>query len=489
MKYIFIATLLITGMPSGYAQHAFKATQRQQGNQGVINWLLQPQREENAAMKTTTGISSERVVAQSRKDNNLGSLTDSVNLIYGINRGSAYDYNNMLYAYNYPYSVSPMFNYAGAFTKPRVLFDTFRRWTVDPNTLVYGYYETDYAGYDSHLNTTSYKELYRDSAFYPNMNFINRFNSANNIDSAYAFNWIAGVSDSAFKQFFTYNSFNKITKDSTYEYHGGVWRIVSRSLYTYNITNDLVQIDNYANTTDTSFLLPLIEQLQYINTYDASHRLLTVASSYYTGTSFGPYVRDTFGYSGSLTYHNSWREYQYDPINAYWAPMFNMTKNTNLAMLPDTVTINSFDSILNAWVPQTMDVIHYNLMNDPDTLKDYEYNFTAFPLTPDFQTIYYYQTYLNTTHIKPASPESGNNALIFPNPATDMLTITQLNAAMGAKISVIITNVSGQLITRETMTWQGSQQLSVANLLPGAYSISIYGGRGEILHTQTFIKQ
>jgi|GEM_PF-668283 len=441
-----------------------------------------------AKTKTTSGVTIERVVAQTTRNNTTGALNDSIALIYSPNMPSYYDYNTMIYAYNYPYSTSPMFNYAGIFTKPQVLFDTLRRWTVDPNTLLYGYYESDYAGHDVAHNTSTYRQLFRDSAIYPNRNFINRFTPAGNIDSAYGFNWIAGVSDSAFKQFFTYNSYSQITKDSTYEYHLGTWRVVSRTIYTYDLANNLAQIDNFANDTDTSFTAPLIENLRYINTYDGSHRLLTVSSSYYNGTSFGPYVIDTFGYTGAATWHSSWKEYQYDPINVYWAPMFYMTKHINLSSLPDTVWIKGFDSLLNAWVPQTMDVMHYNASHDPDTLKDFEYNFTAYPSTPDFTTVYYYQNYLNSLSA-PQAPQPADAVLLYPNPVKDFCTITGLQAPAGSRITATVVNAAGQVVSCEGFSWQGSYQMATSHLTPGAYWVVLQDDKGNIYHRQAIAKQ
>ena len=459
----------------------------QQFHKRILGVLMQGNHNK-AAMKSTSGVPSERVIAISNRDNTLATLNDSVSFKYGANKGSSYDFNTMIYAYNYPYYTSPVFSFAGIFSKPQLFFDTMRHWTVNPNTLVYGYYETDYATYDVNKNTTAYTELYKDSAIYPNMKFINKFTVANNIDTGYAFNYIAGHSDSAFKQFYAYNTMNRLTKDSTYEYHGGSWHLVSKTLYTYNVSNDLIQVDNYSNTTDTTFTLPLIEQLQYINTYDASHRLLTVASSYYNGTIFAPYVRDTMTYTGTHTYHSTWKEYQYDPINTYWAPMSYMSKHLNLAGYPDTVYINGFDSLLNAWIPQTMDVVHYNTFNDPDTLKDYEYNFTAYPATPDFTTIYYYQSYLITTGTE-LTPEIQDEVVIYPNPLTDHFTISQLNVAPDARISVSIINSLGQIISRETMNWQGNKQIETAALAPGTYWVLISDGQGKILHRKSIIKQ
>ena len=380
MKYIFILALSLLSANFLFAQKGNKVAVSPKQKQ-VLSMLLQQHEQHSNAMKTTAGVSTDRVIGQSTHDS-MSVLDDSVTLNYATNMTSAYDFNMMDYSYNYPYSASPMFNYAGVFTKPQVLFDTFLHWTQDPFTLVYGLYEAVSAGYDASKNLVSYLDLFTDSVTNANMSYINRFNAAHNIDTGYWFRESAGMPDSAFKQFFSYSTAGVLTKDSVYEYHAGSWHMVARSLYTYDASNDLTQIDYFANDTDTSFTQPLQEKEQYINTYDASNRLLTVLTKLYTGAVLDSYVQDTFAYTGTHVFHTSWKEYQYDPINTYWAPMFFMSKTINAAGFPDTVNIDGFDSIMNAWVPQTMDVINYNSFNLPDSLHEYDYDFTSFPSTP-----------------------------------------------------------------------------------------------------------
>ena len=488
MKRIFMlaGAVLLGNIVS--AQNSINPALLYNRHNAILNSLLQQNHYSDAAMKTTS-VTAERVIAQSTLNNTAHTLSDSVSVNYTLYRASAYDYNTMLYPYSYPYNTSPMFNNAaGVFTKPQVLFDTFMHWTIDPNTEAYGYYETAYANYDANNNITGYLDLFADSSVNPNVLYANKFNAAKNIDTAYWNIWQSGTADSAFKQFFTYNSANLITKDSTYELHLGAWRIASRSLYTYDGSNNLIQIDNYANTTDTSFLLPLVEQYKYVNTYDASHRLLTVYSSFYDGSALAPYIQDTFAYSGTYTYHNSWREYQYDPINLYWAPMFNMAKTINAIGLPDTINKQGFDSILNAWVPQTLYVASYNTFKDPDTLLEYDYNFTAYPATPSYITKYYYSTFVNKTEVNNVAVNN-DAALIFPNPATNQFTITQLNVPLNTSVFVTLMNEQGQMVMRQNMHWQGQTQISINGLIPGAYWVAIQDDKGNMLHRQAIVKQ
>jgi hypothetical protein len=199
-------------------------------------------------------------------------------------------------------------------------------------------------------------------------------------------------------------------------------------------------------------------------------------------------VRDTFAYAGTTAWHNSWKEYQYDPINLYWAPMVYMTKTVNLAGLPDTVNIRGFDSLLNAWVPQTMNVMHYNSYNDPDTLKDYEYNFTSFPATPSFTTVYYYQTYLISTSTDHSSP-TVSQINVYPNPCSDVITISGIAASTTSAVSYSLMTMSGQIIFRETAPWQPSRHISLSGITPGIYRLIIHDDLGAMLHSQNIIKQ
>jgi len=489
MKRIVLSLFALLGMTSSYAQHSIKLSQRPE-HKALLNTLLQQNQSPFSAGKTT-GIPGEHVVAQSTWDMTLSSKSDSIYLGYAPGCGSKYDYNSMLYAYNYPYSTSPVFNNnGGIFGRPQVLFDTFMRWTIDPNTLVYGYSETAYGTYNSQYNLTSYLDLFVDSVINPNMTYTNKFNSAKNIDTAFAYVWKAGVADSAFRQFYKYNAANKLVEDSTYEYHLGMWRLGSRTLYTYDGSNNLVQIDNYTNTTDTSFLLPLTEQFKYVNTYDGSNRLLSVFSSFFDGTTLSPYIKDTFTYSGTYAYHNTWKEYQYDPINGYWAPMFYMNKIINSTTgLPDTVNIQGFDSLLNTWVPQTVDVMTYNSSHDPVMLKDYEYNFTSFPSTPNFITYYYYNPYtIDNTGIKGTLPASGS-AVVYPNPATNTISISRLNVPANTPVSVLLMNIRGQVVSRNSLHWQNEAHIPVGDLTPGVYWVVIQDDAGNLLHRQAVVKE
>jgi hypothetical protein len=485
MKYFF--TLVFISLHATlFAQSASHALPIKQHNEALSTFLAQ-QTAYNTAMKTTA-LTLKRVIAQSTRDNTLGSLTDSIQLGYSPNMGSLYDFNMMIYPYNYPYATSPMFNFLGVFTKPRVLYDTCIHWTVNPFTLVYGLYEGRWGTYNTGKSLTNFLHLYVDSVTNRNMVYQNTFNTNKDISTGYWFNENMGIADSAFKQFFTYNSSNKLTKDSIYEYRSSTatWKLVSRTFYTYDASNNLTVVNHYANDTDTTFAYPAIEQLRYNNTYDASNRLLTVLTSMFNGTSLVPYIKDTFAYTGTSAFHTSWRQHQFDPIDNSWPPQLNMQKHLNASNLPDTVDIFSFDSLANAWVPSARDVITYDADKNPLVKQNYLYNWTAFPATPDFTTTYYYGTYQTSVAIANAAE---SKACIFPNPAGDALMISGLGVADNEAITISLLNVNGQILVRQNTRWHNNTAVDMKGLAPGIYFLVVHGAGNTLLHQEQVLKR
>ena len=487
MKQIYTLLLVILFTHSIIAQTSKRNTLMCNQHQTIVNGLLQAQTKNIHTDKNATSAPTERVIGQGSHDNTLGTESDSVKLTYPINGISSYDFNQMLYAYNYPYSTSPMFNYLGAFTKPQIEFNSFYHWTIDPNTLVYGFYEKDFASYDFNKNMIRDTAIFADSTSIPNMTYVNKFNAANMIDTGYWYNYNAGVSTNKFRQFFKYNASNELTRDSVLEYHLGAWKLASKTLYSYDVSNNLIQIDNFSNTTDTSFMLPLVEQAKYVNTYDGSNRLLTVHTDIFDSITLVPSVIDTFAYTGASVFHTSWKQYQYDKINVKWAPIIHMYKHLNVGGLPDTVNIDGYDTFANVWTPSARDYITYDGFNNPVKLYDYEYNFTSFPATPNFTTTYYYESFTNTTSVNDIT-NANSNVNVFPNPASDKITISDIGLK-NAKAIISLFDIQGRLISSENILLQnGIAQFSVASINPGIYLMTIQDDAGTILHKQKIVK-
>jgi len=458
------------------------------GHNAVINALLQQNATEYNKAKTTAGVPTQRVVAQSTRDNGLAALADSVRLIYSGMRKSVYDYNNMIYAYNYSYSTSPMFDYAGIFTAPQVKYDSYMHWTMNPFTMPsFVLYEWNVASYDTNNNQVGFQEFFSDTLNDERI-YENTFNTDNMINTGLWMNYNAGTPDSAFKQFFSYGTTGKLVKDSIYEYHSGAWKLVSKTNYTYSSDGNLTQINQFANLTDTTFLLPLIQQLKYENTYDASNRLTSVQTSIYNGTVLSAYVRDTFGYSGTLGFHTSWRQHQYDPIHGTWWPQYNMSKHLT-GSKPDTVFHKGWDSIANAWSPTSMQIIDYNTHDDPDTIQEYSYNWTSYSLTPDYTTVYYYETFMDTTpppvNIYTPIANNSTNIKLYPNPTTNEVHIELADVC--ENMSIAVYDIMGKILIKHNAHKTATQTIDASMLPTGVYVVTIVSDGKK--YTQQIMKQ
>jgi len=484
-----ILTLLFTIISSfAFAQTALTRKHAEKNHVQVLNTLLNRVEltSTKTEAKTTAGVPTQRVIAQSTIDNSTSTYTDSVMCNYSGMRRSTFDYNTIVYPYNYPYGTTPMFDFAGTFTEPQVKYDTYVHWTINPFTMpAFMLYEGSFAKYDTNSNLVHFTKLFVDSVTNDNMSYANSFNTASNITQGFTFNLNAGVEDSAFKQYFKYDASNRLVSDSVYELHLGVWRIAARTYYTYNTPGYLTQIDHFANETDTSFLLPLVQQSKYTNTYDASGRLISVLTSLNDGVSLVNYIKDTFDYAGTATYHNSWRQHQFDPIHGTWWPQYKMSKHINSLNKPDTVYHQGWDSIANSWTPISKDVITYNTYDNPAKVYNFEYNWTSYSSTADYTTTYYYEVFLldeptfaNDLQVAAYSPA-------FPNPAHTVLNVP----AVDNQKRIIVTDMAGRVVLAQSAQPDKTTHIELQEFTPGVYVINIQDNNGRVLQREKFIKE
>jgi hypothetical protein len=200
----------------------------------------------------------------------------------------------------------------------------------------------------------------------------------------------------------------------------------------------------------------------------------------------GAYVRDTFGYSGTMTYHNSWKQHQYDPIHGTWWPQYNMSKHIT-GSKPDTIFHKGWDSIANAWSPTSMQTVGYNTNNDPDTIQQYMYNWTSYSLTPDYTTVYYYETFMDTTPVLSNSQlivNKGTTVKLYPNPTTSEIHIELTEKTSNLNITVY--NTSGQIVSKQ-QSHNTAHQIVDASFLPtGVYIVEVVSDYGK--QTKQFVR-
>ncbi len=164
-------------------------------------------------------------------------------------------------------------------------------------------------------------------------------------------------------------------------------------------------------------------------------------------------------------------------------------QKTLLAGKPDTVYHRGWDSIANAWVPISKDIVSYNSYSNPDTILNYEYNWTSYSTTPDYTTVYYYDTF---TYNPPSTSLSSASAQpeihIYPNPASTNITLDLPTALVDQRINVYFVNVSGQIITKQSVLAASSMTLNTSHLTNGSYWMFIENDNGQLLHRHHLIK-
>lgn len=456
----------------------------------VIDMLQQPNSMDATRAKTTATIDTvQRIVAQSTMDNVLMSMSDSVKVKYSRNRRSFFDYNNMIFAYNYPYAKSPMVSMGGVHTTPRVQYDTFVHWTINPFTMPsFVLYEGAFARYDTLSNLAQYTHLFVDSVTNDNVSYRNTFNSNRQIKQGWWFNLNAGTEDSAFRQTFTYDASNRLTADTVYVKHLSVWRIAARTQYSYDAANNLTLVNHWSNATDTSYTLPLLNQLKYEIGYDGSNRMTSVYTHSHNGTSLAPYVKDTFDYTGTYSFHTGWRQHQFDGIHGTWWPQYQMQKHLS-GGLADTVFHQGWDSIANMWTPVSMDIVAYNEYKHPDSMHSYLYNWTSYSSSPDYTSRYYYEIFYDTIlaiKVDEIATDSNKEILAYPNPAKDIVTIAYDDRFWGI---VSIVDLSGKTVMKQSAMTKNSTKIDISTLSPGMYSLVLTSKEGKNILRGKLLKE
>ncbi len=436
MKKILILPLLLFAAQSSSSQtllnkHLKYPKQLQKYRQEVLSLLYQQQ---NAAQKATSV--KERLIGYSDHDNT-GALTDTAYLSYSSNRGSEFDYTQLDYdLFSNPYDGSPMFEHPGSHSnKPQMLSDTTLYWSQDASFTL-SLYESAFSSYDTYNDLTGYTDKYTDTVNNTDAKFINTFNSDGNITASYIFSWNGSSWDSLYKRYFNYNASKAIIQDSIYTTDGMAWYPINKINYSYNASGDMTEADNYQYSASSWTL-----NTRYINTYNASHQLLTAVANVPSYTS--PVTTDTFSYTSGINYPASWKSF-IDIPGVFSAGFYN-TKHINSAGLVDTAYYRYWDTTAKdwTWINGGKLVLNFDSYNQPITSTEFDYLDTSFDTIPINITSYYYETY-GSTAVKDVKNSDQNNFVIYPNPTSNKLYISQLNTSAAKNLLINIVNATGQ---------------------------------------------
>ena len=496
------------------AHHPAAGKNRQQ-----VNAILARQQEalraaHAPAAKTTA--TSERLIANSsyNYDTAVGmpiGRIDSATFVYSGDRGSKYNKDIMSFQYpsgQYFYSRFPLtaveygagHTTTGQIDQSDVLADSSTFWNSfvpdGSGGYTFGISEIVTQTRDANNRVTQSTERYDPTGTTGGAyRYINTYDASHNITSSLSLSWSAPSWDTAGRIIFTYNTAHQLVQDSSEYLSGpGMWTSDQKNTYTYNAAGDLNYSVELRNPSGTAWE----EWSKTFITYNADHTVQTDSTSGYdsfTGT-WLPDVTIAFGYAAGPTFWTSYTERYYDGSDM---EDNIVTKHVSASGLPDSFYVAAHST--SAGVAPSYLVyggrgtIIYNSFNDPVLSYNNNYDIIdsatgtgAYSPLPAGINHYYYEPY-TTTGIKniAAVYEAVN---IYPNPATNTISIARPSAVKGSFTTVSFTNAMGQVIRTESMPWMNeTETFSLAGFAPGMCIITLQNKDGGVLSTQKIIKQ
>jgi type IX secretion system substrate protein len=362
-------------------------------------------------------------------------------------------------------------------------------------------------------NSTSWTFV-GDSAFTKSTYWIQTFDANNNIltnTSEYwdGINWVFNMRTTN-----TYNSSNQVLTSVLQSWDSTVWVGVSEHTYTYSTGKMQSDVYSFWSGVGSTFV-PSSEKIysyDLSNTYlvNETDQNLTGGSPVYTNQY--AYAYDTTTHQLLTTIYSTW-------IDTAW--VFNMKKtntydtsrnlismlsqNYNLPLLRwDNATLaiygsftsmgsnlpqTELDQVWNpigsgTWDNQKMSVYTYNTYNQMTSslTESYSSSLGAFEFQlGDPMANYYYQSYSPVAVNNVVN--AGNSANIYPVPAQNTLRI-DLNWNVAQSATIAIYDMQGRMVTPVINVPSVTEYrvgISVNNLAPGMYVVSINGTQDQIV--------
>lgn len=387
---------------------------------------------------------------------------DSIALTYSGMRGSEFDYNSMSVGFFDPVS-TPMVPE----NRLRFFPDDFKVYA--PN-LVNTYTFT----YDNNENVT---EMYlsdntggqdeRVLLTYANSKLVLVEDLMENGP-----NW-----DTAYKRYFAYDVNGVLMEDSLMENMGGnVWAIEQKCVYAYDMNGNLTSLT--INNTYNNGAYEPAEEDHF--TYNNNDQMITSMYAYYDGNNMVPTYKDSFEYTTGFDFYTKDNYYSWDDANGVWEDDGHADRILNTDMKPEMVLTYSWDGTNSV---QEMEE-HYMYDVNGNPIHDSLFLFTNNTIDEDpvYVTHFYYEEYSDLSVGRTAGAQP--DILVYPNPVTDVMTI---NSSSNEAMNLQLVNALGQTVKKARTTGQG--KLSIGNLTPGMYWLTVTDVQGNKLHTQAIVKQ
>jgi hypothetical protein len=272
---------------------------------------------------------------------------------------------------------------------------------------------------------------------------------------------------------YTYNSNNKrtIELNQKWDWNLGVWHNSEKDTLTYdnnnNLISDLLQVSGVGSIW--------LNTWQIINTYDVSNNMTNELIQKWVNNAWvnsEQYIA-TYDVNNNMTNeliqdwtYNAWVNREKDTLI--------YDTNHNLASIFQQGWNGS------AWLNTLQLNITYDANNFQKSISIKYWNYNGTKVTSGDSTYYYFHTVLGINELKP----QGRNITVYPNPATDKITIE--SSANQTKSQLTILNLNGQ----QVFTCQISEpktQIDITNLPSGVYFVRLTNDK--TVEVGKFIKQ
>lgn len=307
----------------------------------------------------------------------------------------------------------------------------------------------------------------------------------------FTFDTITHTWDTTNAGLFFYNSFNQLIMDSTsVNYGSGIWGEENKHVYAWDGSGNMIFTEYY--TDSFGYWQPQTQRHLY---YNADSTLHTDSVSQYNVGQWTPYTKDSFGYTPGISYFTYDQTEMFVSDTVYTKCIYS--KNVSLSGLPDTVYYGFYGGGYFAPTQKLMGkkiFFTYDSLRNPLVSKSFNYNITDsltgtgfYDSSPERTFYYYYETY-DFTDV-PVITASTERITIYPNPATDEITISRPDAVKGAVTFIKISNAMGQAISVESLPWMNeTEKIPLSGLVPGLYLLTLQDGSGKVLATQKIMK-
>jgi len=328
--------------------------------------------------------------------------------------------------------------------------------------------------YDAHNNRTSYLyENWSGTAWVNSSLNTYTYDTNNNKINELGQIWYNSDWVNSTLVIYTYDTNSNKISSLGKTWYDTAWVNPSLSTYTYDINNNLISALGQ-NWNDTAW----VNYYQYTCTYDANNNKTSYLFQNWNGTSWNNTESDTFAYdvNNKLTSKlvQDWNGVGWSNFRQY---TYTYDANNN-----QTGEFCQRWGYATAWVNFSLYSCTYDVNNKLVSESFKSWNNSGTNIMSGDSTYYFIHS-INTeiNELKTL----GENTTIYPNPASDIVTLNIVNTK-DEDFILNIYNSMGELVSSETIYQKqpayrsGRQQINISHLIKGIYIVEIiFEGKAE----------